>query len=118
MVLTSSSRKFKRKQRYLWWRRIFFLGLKGIFIASVVLLVWSLYKFILTSPNFYINRVVVSGLQHVDRDDFEEFINIPPNTNIFTISIEALRKKAESHPWIKRASVSRKLPDTIEMRVQ
>jgi len=79
---------------------------------------WGVYTYILTSPYFYINKIEISGLQHLDRDILDDFINIPPGTNIFTVSVDKIRKKVENHPWVKNAAVSRQIPDVIEIKVE
>ncbi len=117
MVLTGTVR-FKKKQRLMRFKNIVIICLRASVICATAMLVWGLYTYILTSSYFYINRIEISGLKHLDRDAFEDFINIPPNTNIFTISMDRIREKAESHPWVKNAQVSRQLPDVIQIRIE
>ncbi len=117
MVLTGRVR-FKKKQRLIRLKNIVIIGIRALVICATAMLVWGLYTYLLTSSYFYINRMEISGLKHLNMDAFEDFINIPPNTNIFTISVDKIREKAESHPWVKNAHVSRQLPDVIQMRIE
>lgn len=118
MVLTAGTIKFKKKQRLMRLRKILIIGVKVSILGAIALFMWGLYTYILTSPYFYINRMEISGLQHLDRDGLDDFINIPPETNIFTVSVDEIRKKVESHPWVKNAAVSKQLPDVIEIRIE
>jgi cell division protein FtsQ len=118
MVITAGTIKFKKKQRVMKLRKALILGVKASIVGAIALFVWGLYTYILTSPYFYINKIEISGLKQLDRDSFDDFINIPPDTNIFTVSVDEIRKKAESHPWVKNAAVSRQLPDIIEIRIE
>lgn len=118
MVLTTGSVKFKKKQRLMRFKKILITGVKVSTLGAIALFVWGLYTYILTSPYFYINRMEISGLKHLERETIDDFINIPPNTNIFTVSVDEIRRKVESHPWVKNASVSRQLPDVIEIRIE
>lgn len=118
MVIATRRVKFKRGQSQLLLRRllIFFVKLTGL--SAVLAFAWGLYSYILTSPYFFVMRIDYAGLERLDRDEFDEFLNIPPKTNIFTIDLDSIRKKAESHPWVRSAEVTRQLPDVLEIRVE
>lgn len=118
MLLTAGTIKFKKKQRLMRLRKILILGVKVSILGAIALFLWGIYTYILTSPYFYINRIEISGLKHLDRDSFEDFINIPPETNIFIVSVDEIRKKAESYPWVKNAAVSKQIPDVIEIMIE
>jgi cell division septal protein FtsQ len=67
------------------------------------------------SPKFGVRFVEVLGKGAADSDDLIRMASIPQGTNIFSVDLEAVRKKIERHPWVHDATVARVLPNKIEI---
>lgn len=118
MVLRAGSSKFSKKQQMQKVKRLLILFVKGSMLLTFCLFTYGLYAFILTSPYFYINKIEIAGLSRLEKEGVEDFLNIPPKTNIFALKLDEVRKKVESHPWVKSAKVARRLPDTLKIVIE
>jgi cell division protein FtsQ len=66
-----------------------------------------------------LSRVVVDGeLEHLRRDQLEAVVTLAVWGNFLTVDIEAVREAAQSLPWVAAASVRRRWPDTLVIRVR
>jgi cell division protein FtsQ len=89
------------------------LGLLGLVAYGGVLA----HRFVLQSPHFHVKRVEVTPTVHVTADEVRKLAGIGPRTNVFTVSLGQVAAKVERHPWVARAKVRRKLPDSIRIEV-
>ena len=64
-----------------------------------------------------VHRVLISGLQHVDRREALSLLDLPPQATVFSINSSELQSRLEAHPWIATASVGRVLPHTLTILV-
>lgn len=72
--------------------------------------------FFLRSPYFYIKQFHVEGLGRVSKDEVLARCG-QASSSIFAFSSEKAARLIESSPWIAGASVRRKLPDTVIIKV-
>ncbi len=70
----------------------------------------------LHSPYFSIKEFEVSGNQRVETEEVLARCALT-HPNIFAFDVDKAQKLVESHPWIKSASLKRKLPDKILVSV-
>ena len=95
--------------------------LSGIVLALAVAVAagdWTIGQ--LQRPDLMpLNRVVVDGeLEHLRRDQLEAVVTLAVWGNFLTVDIEAVREAAQSLPWVAAASVRRRWPDTLVIRVR
>ena len=104
------------------WRR----PLQVIAVAAGVALVggaaWGLER-LATLPYFTVHRVevVATGLggPGMDRETVERRYLTPHlGEPIFSLDLAALRGEVETNPWVAEATVSRRLPDGLLLRVR
>ncbi|MCS6897401.1 MAG: FtsQ-type POTRA domain-containing protein [Nitrospira sp.] len=64
-----------------------------------------------------IKEVTVDGLRRIDRGEIIDLVNLAPRTPLHHVSTEDIRERLESHPWIKRATVTRVPPHELRISV-
>ena len=66
---------------------------------------------------FSVERVYATGRFQTDRQTLIEALGVDIHQPIFEISLETARQRVEALPWVREASVERRLPDTIILRI-
>ena len=98
------------------------MGVRRVERISLVLLVWlaalglvyGLYAMVFEKGIFRLSKVEVESVQrHVSRDDIIRGTGLVMGTNIYSIDLAKLQQQVLLNPWIKEASVARKLPSTL-----
>lgn len=77
----------------------------------------GVYHWLSASDTFVIRRVEISGNRRVSEAELSRLMALGPAANVFTTDVETLATRLETHPWIRDASVSRDVPDGLEVRV-
>ena len=75
---------------------------------------------VFTSPVFAVKQVTVSGLEGltaIERAAIEKSVALAPQTNFLTVGTSKLQKQLSAQMEIKRAEVTRKLPNIIAVTV-
>src|SRR3989338_4533579 len=88
----------------------------GICIALLMLalLFFNLIKeYLHENAQFNIKKVVVTNKGAASESEIMKAANIPLGVNILNIDLDKVKVAVEAHPWVKAASISRALPDTI-----
>jgi cell division protein FtsQ len=67
---------------------------------------------------FEIERVYVAGRYQTDRQTLIEALGVAIHQPIFDVSLETARLRVESLPWVRSASVERRLPNTIVLHIE
>lgn len=78
---------------------------------------WGARHYIQTSPRFAIEAVEVTGLRHRTSAELETEAGLVKGQNVFSVDLDAARDRLLADPWIREASVARKLPSSIVVRV-
>jgi cell division protein FtsQ len=60
-----------------------------------------------------VREVSVVGATTLSRQEVVERLGLQPGETIFSVDVQKLTDRLEAHPWIKEATVSRKLPQTL-----
>lgn len=98
------SRKKKHNRRLIIYLSIFFL------VISLVIYIQS--------PLSRVSTVQVNGNALLSDQEVRKLSGISKDTNIWSVHKEQLSEKLEGTPLIKSATVSRKLPGTISIKVR
>jgi len=85
-------------------------GLLGVGGASAA-------RWLLSSPNFMVRHIQIEGTHRAGAEELRRRIGLEPATNIFRVRARDVVRDLESHPWVKRATAHRRLPDTIVVEV-
>lgn len=86
--------------------------------AAAIAAVAGARAWVTTSPRFAVNRVAISGAQRVPGDALEARLGLADRPNLFLYDIDAAIERLEASPWIRRASISRDLPDGLEIEIE
>jgi cell division protein FtsQ len=78
---------------------------------------WAARRHIVDSRRFAVTRVDVFGCVHRTTDQIAESAGLAVGANIFSIDLDAARAKIVADPWIKEATLGRRLPGTIMVQV-
>ena len=101
----------------------------ALFIAGVLLpaglIGYGLAMFALNSPVFVLaspQDVIVQGNNHASREEILGALALrlagpQPGTNVFRVSLEAMRRSVEGLPWVRTAAVTRLLPHQLLVQV-
>ena len=65
-----------------------------------------------------VQEIRVKGVYRVERGEIEAVLGFAAGDLLFDSNIAAARKNIESLPWVKRASISRQLPNRVLIEVQ
>jgi cell division protein FtsQ len=75
------------------------------------------YRWFTESSRFAIAEFEVSGTHRLDRQRVREILALAPDANIFRTDMDLLESRLVADPWISSASVSRSLPDALEIEI-
>ena len=90
-----------------------------LFLVGVVGLVWAASIAIQRLPAFPLRQVVVQGdLDQVTRTQLEYVARGAISGNFFTVNVDAVRASFEKLPWVRRVSVRRHWPDSLDLAVE
>ena len=64
-------------------------------------------------PAFTVKKVVVNQCSHITKQQLMKYVQFRIGQNIFMVNLGQLRDRLAEHPWVRRVSVRRELPDKI-----
>lgn len=86
-------------------------------LALVGLGAWRGYLWVMSSPRFAIRQIVVTGNVRVPEDELLRRAGLAPGRNVFSVRLADVERQLAQHPWIASVRASRRLPDTLTIRV-
>ncbi len=75
------------------------------------------YQRISSSSYFLIKKIAIDNERHAPEKELVRLVASIKGQNTFTLDLAELRRAIRSHPWVKDATVSRELPETIRIKV-
>jgi len=75
-------------------------------------------KQLLSLDIFPLTKIEITGCQKTSREKIREYAGIKYNTTLLAMDPKSLRERLETHPWVLGAEVTRKLPDTLLIKLQ
>ncbi|MFH1147027.1 MAG: FtsQ-type POTRA domain-containing protein [Pseudomonadota bacterium] len=101
-------------------RRIILAALVTIVFlsAGLVCVAMKCYRRLCRSDFFRISSIEVVGCRHVSREEVLKLANIEIHSNLFDLNAEAAGRALEAHPWVKRVTVRKDLPDKLFIRIE
>jgi cell division protein FtsQ len=67
---------------------------------------------------FSAKTIRVRGASHLSQADVLRLAGVQPDTNVFYLDTEAARARLVANSWVASATVTRKLPSTVEITVE
>ena len=78
---------------------------------------WEIYRTVIRLPYFWVAEVQVEGNLQVASQDIVGSLGLAPKTSILQVDLQALARRVLENPWIKEASVQRRLPLSLTIQV-
>ena len=86
-------------------------------ILSVLFFVVALIAALLTVPYFNISEISVTGISKLTEEEVIDASGIQTGNNVFMTDVKKAQRKIEALPYAANASVFRKFPARIEIRI-
>lgn len=97
-------------------RTFLFFGIPiALGLVALVFAALEFHLFLTTSPRFGVHHVEVLTKGAADNQALVRLAGISPGTNIFSVDLEEVRQRLERDPWVHDATVTRSLPNKIEV---
>lgn len=77
-----------------------------------------IYRMATTSSYFIIKDVEISGNERLEYHDVIKEAGLEPGLNSLSVSIDEIEIRLKKNPWIRRVSVTRKLPDRVKIDIE
>ena len=100
-----------------WVGPLFKLLLLLLLLAGSAVGTWEGYQRLLRLPYFRIAEIHVEGNLQVAAGDVVTGLGLLPGTSILEVHLETLAQRVLRNPWIKEASVRRRLPLSLTVRI-
>lgn len=91
----------------------------ALFGLSLVLVLYGAVRYVLRLPVFPLRAVELAAApQRVSSDLLEKVVREQVSGNFFTVDLERTRQAFEKLPWVRKVSVRRKFPWSLEVEVE
>ncbi len=87
-------------------------------VSAAIAVASAARRFAVTSPRFQITELRIEGNKRLSRSEILSVLGVDAGSNIFDRAPVELREALEHHPWIRSASVSRRLPGFLHVTVK
>jgi len=78
---------------------------------------WEAYRALVRLPYFRVAEIQVEGNLQVAAQDVINSLRLGPQTSILEVDLPALTRRVLQNPWVKEASVQRRLPLSLTVQV-
>lgn len=99
------------------WKRWIAIGRTAggfALVAAVSLgVAWGARRYLMTSPRFSLEQVVVTGQKTRTKDGLLERAHVTMGQNVFSIDLDVAKNRMLEDPYVKSVTLARRLPDTI-----
>ncbi len=90
-----------------------------VLVAAVSLgVAWGARRYLMTSPRFSLEQVVMTGQKTRTKDGLLARANVKMGQNVLSIDLDAAKNKMLGDPYVKSAALARRLPDTILVDIE
>jgi cell division protein FtsQ len=91
----------------------------ALFLAALALVVWFGAQLALRSPSLPIRTVsIVGDVKHIDAASVRERLDGRVSGNFFGVNLKDVRRRVETVPWVRKASVRRQWPDRLVIEIE
>ncbi len=96
--------------------------LLSVFLAflafGVGVMAFAAYKGLCRADFFQVTSIKINGNHHLTKAEVFELSGVDIRTNLLAMSVSQSEKKISSHPWVKNVSITRELPNTINITIK
>jgi len=114
-------RRPPKKEGPRYWRWAAFLTFGFLGLASLGLGLALLYYQVLTWNLFFIKdtkNIDIAGLKRLQPEIVLQLAKLGPDTNLLALKPIRVEQALETHPWIARATLTRKWPHRVHLQIQ
>lgn len=108
-------REATRRRR---WRALLRGSLWAFAIGASSLALCGVAHVVIRSPLFIVKEVQVEGSGTVGADEIRFLSGIRPGANLLAFRASHVSRRLEAHPWIEHATVVKRFPDQVLIRVR
>lgn len=107
-----------RNQRKIQLRRILVLVANLLLISTVVIATSWIVQQLHRDDRFAIEQIRFEGARHTDAASLDAVAKQWQGSNLFEMDIELLRAQLTSLPWVAGASIEKRVPDSVIIRIE
>ena len=96
----------------------FKLSLFLIGIIALSLLFLYLYQYLITSPYVKLEEVVLTGVDDDIRQELIRMSGLSDDQCLLSIDLNRMKRRMESHPWIRSVQLEKRFPHTLFIRAE
>jgi len=90
-----------------------------LFGLSLVLVLYGVVRYVLRLPVFPLRAVeLTEAPRRVSSEQLEKLVHEQVNGNFFTVDLDRTRQAFEQLPWVRKVSVRRKFPWSLQVEVE
>jgi cell division protein FtsQ len=78
---------------------------------------WEGYRAVVRLPYFRVAEIQVEGNLQVATQDIIDSLGLSPETSVLEVDLKALARRVLENPWVKEASVQRRLPLSLTIQI-
>lgn len=112
-----SGQRARRRERFPRLARLLLLFGLLLVLTGIGAGVWEGYRAVVGLPYFRIAEIQVEGNLQVAKEEIIAALKLAPGTSILEVDLPALAGRVLENPWIKEASIRRRLPLSLTVRV-
>jgi cell division protein FtsQ len=106
----------KRKRQFR-LTAVLLIALSSLFWAWPVTK-WGVSRLLDSFTDYRVRSFRVIGAQQLSAGELIELSAIHEGVPLFRVNLKSAGEKIRAHPWVQTATVLRRLPDTIELRIK
>ncbi len=102
-------------------KSFFYFTTTFIICAFVLVLAYAFYgiaNFAMHHPYFEIKEYSIEGTEHFSKEDIIQISGIDDSSTLFSVYLDEVETRLLQNPWIESVQISRKLPQTLEIKIQ
>jgi cell division protein FtsQ len=113
-----ANRRVRKRRRVRSVARLSLVVLVNAVIAGVLGYAgWQVVEHVASSPEFDLERIAVAGVERGEPARIRAQVAGYVGANLFRLDLDAIETAVRRDPWVRKASVKRRLPDALEVTV-
>lgn len=90
----------------------------GFFLGTLFTLGYWGFQMVGSLPYFDLKEVILEGGKHINAQELAAKAGITPSQNLLFFNLREVRRKILQNPWVEEATVRRRFPDTLIIKVK
>lgn len=90
---------------------------RGVLLLALCYGAFHAYLFLTSSSRFAISQITVEGLSRMTKESLLQTLPTIEGKNLFLLDLEGMTQQLTANPWVNAASIQRKWPNAVTIRV-